>query len=1051
MTERVCPDCDTSNVARANFCFSCGHALDPGGERIEVRKVVTLLMIDIVGSTNLGERLDPESLRVVLNSYFDTVSRVVVKHGGRVEKFIGDAVSSVFGIPLVHEDDALRAARAALEIGDELEKLNAEFRARWDIEVEIRTSLNTGEVVAGAMGSKEGFVTGEPVQVAIRLQRQAAPGEIIVGETTRLLIRDHMGIVPVVAQRDAWQLVDDSVADELHGRQHEDLLIGRATELDLLRGLFELAESSRKPHLVTVLGPAGQGKSRLARELAAEMAGRAIVLKGRCLPYGETSTLGPLGDMVAQAANLDPGDDVQAIADKIRRLLTESAIDGDIEAIVRRAAAVLTHAGSAGNLQEIFWAARKVLHALSNRGPVMLIFDDIHWADDGLLDFVEHLSGSSKGFPLLLLCLAREELLEARPDWGTERSTRMSLPPLDEIELHELVRSLLEGSKLEAQAMVQIARTAQGNPLFVREILRMLADDQVLVREPRGWVVTRPLITIAVPPSIHALMGARLDRLDPQERMTLQRAAVIGPVFTELGLAALIDESSVDLGLVLTSLLQRELLLRQNGSEEIHFSHVLLRDAAYRSLPKELRALLHERYASWLEGSSVGLLRDHEEAVGHHLERAHSYRRELGARSPDSVRLARRAALRLAEAGRRATARIDMPAASSLLERALALTEVDDITRVELLLDLAFPLRQTGRRAEARASVKEALRLAEHHQDRRLRARATLAECFAGDRHPGWVAEARAEVKKALAEFEEIGDHTGLSIANLLAADFHRGVGKYVAAGDAARRALAHAEQSGDERAREAALRRIAWSAVFGPTPVDEALAVCEDVARSSTLLGLEANCLLGRGVLLAMKGEHDSSAELAAAGRDMLTDLGAELQLAHVPILYGLMASFAHDWPAAEKHLREAMTLLMRWGSDEPGAELAWASSRLARAVCAQERFDEAEEITLTSQRSVSSSSVITQADSRSIRARCLARSGRLQEAQALAREAEALASGSDDLASRADILVDLADVARLSDRSSEALDALGQAETLWRLKGMTTMADWIRDIAAV
>ena len=541
-----------------------------------MRKVVTVLFCDLVGSTALGEQTDPEALRALLGRYFERMSGIVESHGGTVEKFIGDAVLAVFGVPLVHEDDALRACRAAVEMRDALPALG----------IQGRIGVNTGEVVTG---TAERLVTGDAVNVAARFEQAAAPGEVLIGASTHELVQGAVDAEPVEPLElkgkaepvPAFRLLAAHAAPE---RRHDSLFVGRERELGLLSEAWERAVAEQRCELVTVVGDPGIGKSRLAAEALASIGAR--VVRGRCLPYGAGITYWPVVEVIKQLDVL-PTDPAAAAA--LRSLLGES------------------DAGTSA--EEIGWAFRKLLE---EQAPLVVVFDDIQWGEETFLDLIEHVALLSSGAPLLLLCMARPELLDSRPTWPVT----IRLEPLDDADAESLI-----GTDVPEELRARIAAAAAGNPLFISEMLAMAqqAGDDV-----------------EVPPSLKALLAARLDQLDPAERRVLECGSVEGEVFHRGAVQALTPEET-QVTPRLAALVRRELIRSDRpqfaGEDGFRFRHLLIRDTAYDALPKATRAELHQRFAAWLE-STARISSSCDEIVGYHLEQAARYLRELGRAGP---------------------------------------------------------------------------------------------------------------------------------------------------------------------------------------------------------------------------------------------------------------------------------------------------------------------------------------------------------------------------------------------------------------------------------
>ena len=493
----VCSTCGGENAAESRFCASCGSLLTgPAGGAAETRRVVTVLFSDLAGSTALGGELDPESLRQLMTRYFQEMGAVVRRHGGTTEKFIGDAIMAVFGVPRLHEDDALRAVRAAVAMRQALEGLNEEFERQWGVRIHTRTGVNTGEVIAGDSSKGESFVIGDAVNVAARLEQAAGPGEIFIGETTYRLVRDIATTAPIQPLRvkgksesiAAWSLVDVAPTP-LEARGLESPLIGRDREFAALEDVFRRTVESRSCGLVTVMGPAGVGKSRLTREFLPRLGDQTMVVVGRCLPYGEGITFWPIVEVLRTAAGLS---DVHS-PDEARTRIAELLEGADAPLVAARLAALMGLADVTPGVQETFWAVRKLFDQLAARRPLVVVFDDIHWAEPTFLDLLEYLADSLDGVPALLVCLARPELLEVRGDWMTSKANAslITLQPLSDAEMAGLIRNLLGGAELADEARARIADAAEGNPLFVEETLRMLIDDGLLSAVAGTWTRER--------------------------------------------------------------------------------------------------------------------------------------------------------------------------------------------------------------------------------------------------------------------------------------------------------------------------------------------------------------------------------------------------------------------------------------------------------------------------------------------------------------------------------------------------------------------------------
>src|SRR4051794_16568823 len=718
----ICERCGTENPARAKFCLECAAPLGAPAPDNEVRKTVTIVFCDISGSTAFGESTDPESLRAVLARYFERMKAIVESHGGSVEKFIGDAVMAVFGVPVLHEDDALRALRAASEMRDALPSLG----------VSARIGVNTGEVVAG---TGERLVTGDAVNVAARLEQAAPANEIYVGAPTVQLARgavDVEAVEPLALKGkssavDAFRLLAVT-GTEAPRRAFDAPLVGREREQRLLREAFDVAASDDACQLFTLLGVAGVGKSRLVGEFLRGV--DATVVRGRCLPYGEGITYWP-------------------VVEAVKQLRPE---ERELDAPVAGPLGVLLGADGVAAKEEIAFAVRRLFEGAARERPLVVVWDDLHWAEDAFLDLVEHVADWSRDAPILLLCMARPELLDRRLGWagGKLHATTALLEPLGRDASDTLLGEL--AGDVEPALHERILAAAGGNPLFVEEMVAMLDAS--------------PEAEVTVPPTIQALLSARLDQLPRGERAALERGAVEGQVFHGSAVQALAPEDpqvpSRLLGLVRKELVRPE-RAQHPDDDAFRFRHILIRDAAYDALPKATRAELHERFASWLDERGAGLV-ELDEIVGHHLEQACRYLRELGLDAYRARELAERATGRLAAAAKTAIARDDPHAAVSLLVRAAELHDAGDARRARLLVDLADARLESDDLHGARFVAQEALELARELGDEHLAALARvqwLRPAAHIDPDLSWT-EAAGETERLAAVLSQIGDDDGL-------------------------------------------------------------------------------------------------------------------------------------------------------------------------------------------------------------------------------------------------------------------------------------------------
>ncbi len=970
----VCASCGHENSEGAKFCEECGFSFAAAPARAqEQRKTVTVLFCDLTGSTALGETLDPERLRALLARYFGRMQAIVERHGGSVEKFIGDAVMAVFGVPVLHEDDALRALRSALEMRDALPELG----------LQGRIGVMTGEVVTG---TEERLATGDAVNVAARLEQAAQPGEVLVGQPTLALVGEAAEVEPLEPLElkgkaepvAAYRLLRVREAPE---RRHETMFVGRERELALVREAWERVQAKQRCELVTVVGDAGVGKSRLAAEFLAST--EATVVRGRCLPYGEGITYWPVVEVLKQLDLLPPD---EAAAEAIRSLL------GETEATT--------------SAEEIAWAFRKTLEHASVERPLVVVFDDIHWGEETFCDLIEHVALLSSGAAILLLCIARPELAERRPAWPVT----LRLEPLGDSDVDELIPERIAGELRE-----KITRAAGGNPLFVGEMLAM-AD------EVEGEVV--------VPPTLQALLAARLDQLEPAERGVLERGAVEGEIFHRGAVQALApDETHVTPRLA--ALVRKELIRPDKshlvGEDGFRFRHLLIRDAAYDTLPKATRAELHERFASWLEENGAELV-ELDEILGYHLEQACSYRAELG--MPADEELAAAARRRLTAAGRRAKLRQDNAAAVSLLQRAVALVPPAELD-VALEVDIVDALFETGRGGDA-------LRRAGSLAERASAAGDRVGELCGGIQEgllrtflepEGATEKLDALVGGALPVFEAAGDDLALYIAYSALGQVANMRAQMDAGLEAFERAAAHAQQAGLPH------QFLGWRGTvrfFGTTPVSGLLAwLDENEPREGRDLWLRAY----RAGALAMLGRFDEGRAILAEAREALAERGAGIQLATATGITSVEIELLAGDPAAAAELgQEGCRLLDELGEQ---SQLSTAAGMLAQALYALDRLEEAAAWAGRAAELGASDDAFTQMLWRQVRAKVLARRGQHAEAERLAREAVAVCEETDMLDAQGDVYADLAEVLSLVGRPAEAAGALEQALQRYERKG--------------
>jgi class 3 adenylate cyclase/tetratricopeptide (TPR) repeat protein len=1025
------------------------------GEEPLVRKTVTILFCDVVGSTALGENVDPETARRVMLRYFDEARTVLERHGGTVEKFIGDAVVAVFGVPALHEDDALRAVRAADELRRALDELNRELGERWGVRLEWRMAVNTGEVVVGDPASTQTIGSGDTFNVAARLQQAARPGQILLGRETHRLVSDRVEAGPLESfslkgKAEAvtrWQLeeVHERAADML--RRADSPFVNRERERDELeRVYFETVENS-SCRLVVVLGPAGLGKTRLAQEFVSRLLA-AQVLHGRCLPYGDGITFWPITEVVRDVASISPDDSPDVARAKVTSLLPPSE---ESELIGERVCTTIGLAEHDPRPEEAFWALRRLFEELARQRPLVLVLEDIHWAEPTLLDLLEYLVGWSSGSPMLLLCLARPELTETRPSFATNA---VGLEPLEADEIAALAANALGGAPLDDGVASRVVGAADGNPLFAEELVRAFVDDGALARVEGAWSATGDLGDLRVPPSINALLSARLDRLAPEEREVIRRAAVVGKEFWSGAITNLVPhELRADVAQLLHALVRKRLIVPAGsapiaGEDAFRFNHILVRDAAYNALPKSLRAELHERHAELLLAKAGARATEIEEIVGFHLEQAFNAHTDLGGIDEHAHRLGELASTYLASAGRRALDRGDMHAAAALLHRATELVD-DDRLFAELASDLGFALMELGRLAEAESLLSRAIDVATRLGKPDLQAHAAVVRGYVRFRTDptGGLEETRAVAEDAIETFTPLDDPHGLAHAWRLLSLTHSWHCQWSAMEGALRQALEHAQRAGDRRELTTIVSWLGIALYYGPTPAPDGIRQYEEVlAEHVGDRVVEASTACRLAGLLAMRGRFDEAREHAGRCTTILDELGLRVRSGHARVFVAAAELLAGDARAAEQDLLAAYATMEQAG-DRAGA-LATAFE-IARVLYIQGRYADAEQWAAQDPETVERSDVMTRVVGLAVAAQLAARAGRVADAERLGRRAVELGEQTDALNIHADALLALSEIFRLDGRAPEARTACEDAVRLYETKGNSTAAAQARTTA--
>jgi class 3 adenylate cyclase/tetratricopeptide (TPR) repeat protein len=969
------------------------------------RKLATVLFVDLVDSTALVTGADPEVVRRRVQTFFDRVSHCVVTHGGIVEKFAGDAVMAAFGIPQAHEDDAERAVRAGLAILDAVGELG----------LEARMGIESGEVVAE--DGESSFATGEAVTLAARLEQAAEPGQLLLGPGAHRLTLGRVEVEDVgpvdlkgIAQPVwAWRaLATGGTGGERAPRMVEAPLVGREAELDLLQNTYDRALRDRRAHLFTMYGEPGVGKSRLAREFTGSVEG-ATVLPGRSLPYGEGVTYWPLAEMVKCAAGIADDDPLDVAIDKLRAFCEDEAVAD----LLGLASGVLEAVQSEASAQEIAWAAREWAQRLAQEQPLVLVFEDIHWAEEPLLELIEHLATWVREAPLLLVCLARPELLDLRPGWGggRVRATAIELEPLQRDESEQLVEALLDGAELSERGRIELLDKTEGNPLFVEETMRMLAEEGV-------ESVDR------IPDTLQALIAARIDRLPPRAKAVLQRGAVIGRTFWAGAIERLSPETE-DVEDAIDDLLLRDFVMPEErssirGEQAYRFKHVLIREVGYSGLSKSARADYHTAFAGWLkERAGDELL----EIRAYHLDHAAALTAELYGSAPPE--LVHEAAEALAEAGLRAFAREANRTARQLFLRAV---ELEPTLRRRYLAaraaDRLSDLPAVSREMEAVLAAA----IEEGDSWTRGRALVTLAE--AAVLRDADVSAAEAMIDEALGIFEPddlTGRFRGLRARATIAwtrGDLAREETDMLEALELARKAGRKDFES--EAADELASVYLARLEFDRAQPlVEQALLLAEESGSAEA----RGRALRFAGQLHLSRGNLDEARIALDAAREHLSEAGAAWSLGRALNFAAWVARRQNDPTRAERLFRESIRILAPL---EDRATLCESQRGLAELLLAGGRVDEAERFALAARETVGPHDLTSISSTTKTLGLVLATQGHDDEAESLLREAVEVVSTTQHRSGQLEALDALVEFLRDRGRDDEATEPDEQRDRL-------------------
>jgi class 3 adenylate cyclase/tetratricopeptide (TPR) repeat protein len=955
------------------------------------RKLATVLFVDLVDSTGLVTSLDPEVVRRRVTQYFQLASESIERHGGIVEKFAGDAVMAAFGVPQSHEDDALRAVRAAFAILEGTDGLG----------LQVRAGVEAGEVLVDAGDST--FVTGEAVNVAARLQQSAVPGSIRLGPGARRLTLagvevEDAGSVRVREDAEVWSWRALRLADGR--RRPQARFVGRRHELELLHNLYERAVDDRRAHLATVYGDPGLGKSRLVAEFAAGVE-RATVLTGRALPYGEGIGYWPVASMIKASAGITDTDPAAEAFEKLRVSCESDAVADLLAAALGVLGITETGEGSG---EEIAWAALRWAEQLAEAQPLVLVFEDVQWADERLLDLIEHLARSLKASPALLVCVARPELLDVRPAWGggNPRAASVDLGPLSAEETQELVDELLS-SDVPPALRARVVDRAEGNPLFLEETARMLVEGDGAADGANR-----------IPDTLQTLIAARIDLLGSEEKRALQAAAVIGRVFWRGALERLLDR---DVDCLLDVLERRELIVPEDrsaisGDRAFRFGHVLIRDVAYATVTKAERAALHRGFAVWLAGRTAD---DVTSIRAYHLDRAATLLAELdGIVEPA---LAEEAAAALQEAGERALRESAFVNARRLLRRSLQLGETP--MRRYLAASAAVQLGDLGIVATEMEAVRE---LGRAREDPFLEGRALCALALVALARDGDAVASGRLAQRALDTLPE-EDVEGRIEALFRLATAAWWPGDVRGAEAFTRRAVELAEQHDRSDLRARALRALIWLLAVR-LELDEAAEVRQALVPAGDDVLERARMLYSEGSLRRLEGRLEEAGDAFEESRRLYLDMGLVAEAAWVGLLHGWVRYVRGDLDAAERAFREAVRVFT---PIQDKGRLCESERALAELLLERGRIDDAERLALAAREHVSNHDLTS--TTATIRTLGLVRAaqGRDDEAEELLREAVAVVEGTDCRLLEVAAVVTLARFLRLQgcDEEAETLEA--------------------------
>ncbi|WP_319433046.1 AAA family ATPase [Mycobacterium sp. RTGN5] len=986
---------------------------------------MTVLFADLAGSTAFEELVDPETAREVIGQYHELLRSTAQRHRAGVTKYIGDGFMAVWGVPEIGAGDAGHAVDAAVELQERFVGLASRLTEAHGVEMALRVAVNTGEVV---VGHDDADLVGDALNVGARLESECPHGQVVVGEETWRSTRGQHRYEPRGAVQVKGRTATVPVYQWLGRADPADSVpfVGRSTELRRLHTVFDDAVTTRSARLVTIVGDPGVGKTRLAAEFIGALGDGVRVIRAHCAVEGSPA-MAPLVD-VLRTRDLDvdiPGN--VAERDRILRDLTGMT------------------AGVAGSVEEAFWALRRFAEVLAADSPLVILVDDIQWADTLLVDFVEHIVEWVRNAPVLLVALARPELQETRPDlvtvggWVAEA---LRLRGLEARATAELAARVLGSDQLPEELVGRLPSSTGGNPLFVRELVGMLVHDGVLVAKPGGWSLTVDVDAISVPPTIQALLASRLERLSSANRRVLEVASVIGTDFSPSAVAALAGLGEAEIMSALNRLRRLDLAQPSGayaGDVPVwRFHHVLIRDVAYRRLLKSERADLHERLANWVHAGGARVAFESDEVIARNLEAAHGYRCDLGLRDGQTSGLALRSARSYLASARRALDRDELGSAGSQAARGASLATTDSALQAELLLVGCEAFLSAGDVASGAPLVADLESIAEQE----LAPWATCYQCqLVVYTDPTRLLEVDGRLTEAIDEFSRREDAAGLAKAHRVRAGARARLGRIGDCEADLFDALIAARQCGDHRQITAALGAAPTAALWGPSPAPKAGGRCLDVVRMQRMTtaapSLEATSLRCLAVLELLRGRPDKSRSMLTDARQVVADLGLRHGLMETELFSGIIELMVGDPVAAEPHFRVALEGLDALGV---GADAGQAAALLARSVLAQGRLNESDRYAAESER-IAGHNLKTSIAWRSVRAEILSAQGDHEPAVSMARDAVAVAAGTDLVLDHAEACLALSRVLMAAGDGHASAAARRDAEALYAAKDAVFM----------